>query len=55
MACEIDPGFDFRFVAAALDRAKQLRDVDFPIDTKEIATLRQWTAPTSTIRRIPRP
>lgn len=44
MAHEIDAGFDVNYLAVALDRAKQLRDIDFPIENSEIAELRQWAA-----------
>lgn len=54
MACEIDPGFDLRYLSVALDRATQLQDVDFPIETKRIPALRQWTAEwASAIRNNP--
>ncbi len=44
MANEIDVGFDLGYLAVALDRAKHLRDGDFPIEPSEIAALRDWAA-----------
>ncbi len=44
MAREIDRGFDLGYLAAGVGHAAQLRDVDFPIETTEIAALRQWAA-----------